>query len=116
MLDFPDAEYLEAQSEDEHHERLLQIGVPSIEYSKAIARADTRNAHEAIEKGLKTILIDGSLPEDQVRSRGHELHRLLADVQRHNPTAFSELERCFDSTIQYLDSVTTLQPDTNIVN
>ena len=31
-------------------------------------------------------------------------------------TAFNELERCFDSTIQYLESVTTIQHNTNIVD
>ena len=111
-----DAANLDAQSEDEFSKRLLQIGLLSTAYSKARIRADTRNAHEAIEKGLKAILIDGGLSEDQVRSRGHKLHRLLADVQQHNPTAFNELERCFDSTIQYLESVTTIQHNTNIVD
>ena len=70
-------------------------------------RADTRNAHEAIERGLKAILLDGGLPLAQVRQRGHELHLLLADVKSHNPTAFRELERCFDSAIEYLEIVTT---------
>ena len=79
-------------------------------------RADTRNAHEAIEKGLKAILKDDGLSEKQVRSHSHELHLLLADVQQHNPTAFSELERCFDSTIRYLESVTTIQHNTNILD
>ena len=111
-----DAANLDAQSEDEFFNRLLQIGMLSTAYSKAKLRAETRNAHEAIEKGLKAILIDGGLSEDHVRSRGHELHRLLADVQQHNPTAFNELERCFDSTIQYLESVTTIQHNTNIVD
>ena len=111
-----DAANLDAQSEDEFFNRLLQIGQLSIVYSRARARADTRNAHEAIEKGLKAILIDGGLSENDVRSRGHELHRLLTDVQHHNPTAFNELERCFDSTIQYLVSVTTIQHNTNIVD
>ena len=111
-----DAADLDAQSEDEFYKRLLQTGLLSIAYSKARLRADTRNAHEAIEKGLKAILIDGGLSENRVRSRGHKLHRLLADVQQHNPTAFNELERCFDSTIQYLESVTTVQHNTNIVD
>ena len=107
---------LDAQPEDEFFKRLLQIGLLSMAYSRARARADTRNAHEAIEKGLKAILLDGGLSEKQVRSRGHELHRLLVDVQQHNPTAFNELERCFDSTIHYLESVTTIQHNTNIVD
>ncbi len=111
-----DAANLDAQSENEFFNRLLLIAQLSSAYSKARARADTRNAHEAIEKGLKAILIDGGLSENHVRSRGHELHRLLADVQQHNPTAFNELERCFDSTIQYLESVTTIQHTTNIVD
>lgn len=111
-----DAADLDAQPDDEFHNRLLQIGLLSVAYSKAKARADTRNAHEAIEKGLKAILIDGGLSEKQVRSRGHELHRLLADVKQNNSTAFNELERCFDSTIQYLEIVTTIQHNTNILD
>ena len=110
-----DAANLDAQSEDDFFNRLLQIGLLSTAYSKAKSRADTRNAHEAIEKGLKAILIDGGMSENHVRSRGHKLHRLLADIQQHNPTAFNELERCFDSTIQYLVKVTYIQHNTNIV-
>ena len=60
--------------------------------------------------------MDGGLSERQVRSRGHELHRLLADVQQYNAAAFNELARCFDSTIQYLESVTTIRHDTNILD
>ncbi|MDE0000536.1 MAG: hypothetical protein OXQ89_22565 [Rhodospirillaceae bacterium] len=111
-----DTAYLYEQHDDEVVNRLLQIGVPSLAYSRARSRSDTRNAHEAIEKGLKAILIDGGLPEKQVRSRGHELHRLLLDVQQHNPAIFDELERCFDSTIQYLEIVTSLQHNTNILD
>lgn len=111
-----DAADLDAQSEDEFYKRLLQTGLLSIAYSKARLRADTRNAHEAIEKGLKAILLDGRLSEKQVRSRGHKLHELLEDIKQHKPTAFNELERCFDSTIQYLESVTTIQHNTNIVD
>ncbi len=111
-----DAADLDSQSDDEFHKRLLLIGTLSITYSKAKARADTRNAHEAIEKGLKAILIDGGLSENQVRSRGHKLHLLLEDVQQYNPKAFGELERCFDSTIQYLESVTPLKHNTKIVD
>ena len=111
-----DAANLDAQPEDEFFIRLLQIALFSTAYSRAKTRADTRNAHEAIEKGLKAILMDGGLSERQVRSRGHELHRLLADVQQYNPAAFNELARCFDSTIQYLESVTTIRHDTNILD
>ena len=111
-----DAANLDAQPEDEFYKRLLQIGLLSTAYSTAKMRADTRNAHEAIEKGLKAILIDGGLPEKQVRSHGHELHELLAGVQQYHPMAFNELERCFDSTIQYLESVTTIQHNTNILD
>lgn len=111
-----DAANLDAQPEGEYINRLFQIGLLSLAYSGAKARADTRNAHEAVEKGLKAILIDGGLSEKQVRSRGHELHGLLADVQQHNPSAFNELERCFDSTIQYLENVTAIQHNTNILD
>ena len=111
-----DAANLDARSEEEFFERHLQIGLLSVAYSKARARADTRNAHEAIEKGLKAILIDSGQPEAQVRSRMHEVHLLLEDVQKHNRPVFVELERCFDSTIQYLETVTTIQHNTNIVD
>ncbi len=111
-----DAANLDAQPEDIHMDRFFKIGLLSSAYFSAKTRADTRNAHEAIEKGLKAILIDGGLSEQQVRSRGHELHALLADVQQHNPAAFNELERCFDSTIQFLENVTTIRHNTNILD
>ena len=72
-------------------------------YWRAKSRADAKNAHEAIERGLKAILIDSGCTTKQTRSRGHELHLLLWDVQQHNPKAFEGLERCFDSAIQYLN-------------
>ena len=99
------------------YDKLLQIAIrpPSLSYSSARMRANTKNAHEAIEKGLKAILIDSGLPREHMRSRGHQLHRLLADVKQHNPKAFIELERCFDSTIRYLESVTGIQRNTNIL-
>ena len=111
-----EAAELDAQPEDEFFNRLLQIGLLSIAYSKAKLRADTRIAHEAIEKGLKTILIDSGLSEGQVRSSGHELHRLLEDVQRHSPTTFNELERCFDRIIDLIERVTPFRHNTNIVD
>ena len=98
--------------EDEFIKRFPQIRQPLfITYSKAKARADVRNAHEAIEKGLKAILIDSGQA-----AHGHELHQLLEAVRQQNRTAFDELERCFDSTIQYLESVTHLKHNTNIVD
>ena len=78
-------------------------------------RADSRNAHEAIEKGLKAVLIESGITDNHVRSRGHQLHRLLADVKQTNSSAFNELERCFHSTIQHLKSVTDIQHNTNII-
>ncbi len=107
---------LDAQPEDKFFKRLLQIGLLSSAYSKAKLRADARNAHEAIEKGLKAILLDAGMSEKEIRSRGHELHRLMADIQQHSPKAFKELERCFDAAIQYLESVTTIQRNTNILD
>ena len=107
---------LHEQSEDEARDRLLESALFSGSYSKARMRAETKIAHEAIEKGLKAILLEGGLSRRQVRSRGHELHLLLEDVQKRNPMAFSALERCFDSTIQYLESVTLLKYNTNIVD
>ena len=107
---------LDAQPDAEFHNRLLQIGLLSIAYGGAASRAKITIAHEAVEKGLKAILIDVGLSEQQVRSRSHELHLLLTDVQQHHPTAFNALERCFDSTIQYLESVTPIKHNTNIID
>ena len=45
------------------YDRLPPTGLFSPVYSKAKMRADTRTAHEAIEKGLKAILIDRGLTE-----------------------------------------------------
>ena len=109
-----DAANLDAQFEDEFFDRLLQISLFTGAYAKAKMRADTRNSHEAIEKGLKAILIDSGLPEEHMRSRGHQLHLLLKDVKQHNSTAFNELERCFDSTIRHLESITTIRHNTDI--
>ena len=109
----------DSQLDDELSEGLAQSGLLSqplaMTYRMAKSRADTRIAHEAIEKGLKAILIDGGLPETKVRSRGHGLHRLLADVQQHTPVAFNELERCFESTGQYLESLTPYRYDMGII-
>lgn len=111
-----DAADLDEQSFEEFNLRLLLIAEFSAAYRKAKARADVKNAHEAIEKGLKAILRDSGLSESWVRSRRHKLHPLLLDVQQHNPVAFGELERCFDSAIRYLEAVTTIQHTTNIVD
>ena len=111
-----DAANLDAQPDDEFHNRLLQIGLLSTAYAGARMRANITIAHEAVEKGLKAILIDGGLPEKQIRHRGHDLHLLLADVQQRHRTVFNELERCFDSTIQYLGSVTGRQYNTSILD
>ena len=110
-----DAANLGAQPEKEFFDRLFLISELSHAYSGARMRANTRNAHEAIEKGLKAILIDTGLSGSCIRARRHQLHQLLADVQQHDPRAFDELERCFRSTIQHLKSVTGFQHNTDIV-
>ena len=107
---------LDAQPTEEFHKRLLQIGMLSSAYSKAKLRSDGRIAHEAIEKGLKAILLGSGLSERQVRSRGHQLQELLGDVGQHAPTAFDELKRCFDSTLEFLGSVTGIERDTDILD
>ena len=111
-----DAADLDAQSEYEALSRLFQIGLLSIAYPRARDRADTRNAHEAIEKGLKAILIDQGRSSEKVKCRGHHLHLLLADIQQNGPAAFSELERCFNITMGFLERVTLFQQNTNIVD
>ena len=88
---------------------------PHLAYIRAQSRAEARNAHEAIEKGLKAILLDSGLSVKHTRGLRHELHLLLEDVQQHNPKAFEELERCFDSTIQFLEYVTTIRYNTDII-
>ena len=110
-----DAADLDTLSEGEALDRLLEVSLLSSAYSSARVRAETRIAHEAIEKGLKAILIDSGLPVAKVRARRHALPKLLKDVQKHNAPAFKHLERCFDSTLQYLESMTTIRRNTNIV-
>lgn len=104
-----------APSEGDFLKTFFHGGDPQLAYIMAKARADTRNAHEAIEKGLKAILIDSGV---KVRKghEGHALHLHLQDIRQHNLTAFNDLERCFNSTIQYLESVTTIQHSTNIID
>lgn len=106
-----DAANLDEQPFEEFLNRWYLIGEFSDAYSRAMLRAHTRTAHEAIEKGLKAILLDVG-----ISSHGHKLHKLLEDVKQHNPTEFNELERCFDSTIKYLESVTSAQYNTNVVD
>ena len=50
-----------------------------------------------------------------MRSRGHRLDLLLEDVELYNRTSFVELERCFDSTIQHLEMITTIQHNTSML-
>ena len=107
---------VDEQSFGEWNLRLLQVAQLSSAYSNARSRADTRNAHEAIEKGLKSILLDSGLSVEDVRGSRHELYRLLLDVQKHNPMAFGELERCFNVSIQFLTDVTSARYNTNIVD
>ncbi|MDE0182658.1 MAG: hypothetical protein OXL39_15015 [Caldilineaceae bacterium] len=111
-----DASISYMQPDKEFYDKFFLNDAPALAYFRARARANVRIAHEAIEKGLKAILLDSGLPEKNVFSRRHELHKLLADVQKHNPQAFSELERCFDSSTQYLNSVTGIRRNTNIVD
>ena len=111
-----DTANLDAQPEDEALHRLFLIAEATGAYSKAESRADVRNAHEAIERGLKAILLDSGLSVKQVKKHSHHLDKLLIAVQQHEPTAFNELERCFNSTIQYLESVIPLKHNTNIVD
>ena len=110
-----DAANLDAQHEKEAFNRMYQVAEFSSAYLGARMRAETRIAHEAIEKGLKAILLDSGLSQKCVRSRGHRLDLLLEDVELHNRTAFVELERCFDSTIQHLEVVATTQHITSML-
>ena len=108
-----DTEYLDERDKREFFNRLVvSFGMRSLVYSKAIARAEARIAHEAIEKGLKAILID----EGWTNTYVHDLHKLLDDVQRYSPESFREIERCFDSTIRYLAFVTGIQRSSNILD
>lgn len=102
-----DVTSLDAQSRDEHYRRLHQIGMRPSTHMGGQSRARERDAHEAIEKGLKAVLIDSGMPRGEVRSRGHDLPQLLLDVQQYNPVAFGELERCFDSAVWFVGRVNT---------
>lgn len=110
-----DAAHLDGQPEQEFFTRRILTRPLSDTYWRAQVRADSSNAHEAIEKGLKAILIECGVTKKHVRSRGHQLHELLADVKQASPSAFNELERCFRSTIRHLKSVTGIQHNANII-
>ena len=58
-----DAADLDAQNGKEFFYRLHLIAEFSFAYSGARMRAETRLAHEAIEKGLKAILLDSFCPK-----------------------------------------------------
>lgn len=98
------------------YDKFFLNDAPSLAYERARARANVKIAHEAIEKGLKAILLASGRPEDEVFGRRHELYKLLKDVRKHDLLAFSELERCFESTTQYLKIVTGISRQTNIVD
>ncbi len=76
-------------------------------HSMTQSRSEIAISHEAIEKGLKAILIDSGVSVEEVKKLRHNLDKLLMAVQQHNATAFNELERCFESTMQYLEIVTS---------
>ena len=85
-------------------------------YFKAKMRADSKNAHEAIEKGLKAVLLDAGVSAGKVRSHGHGLHSLLADVQQHNREVYEGLERAFDYALRRVEVATGRRPCINMVD
>lgn len=98
---------LGAQTEDEAIDSYMAVSLFSGAYSRARSRAETKDCHEAIEKGLKAILRDAGMTENEVRVYNHDLPKLLTAIKQQNPTAFNELERCYDSALDYLESVTS---------
>ena len=104
-----------SQADHQYFKGRFEIGDLHLAYSKAKMRSDARNAHEAIEKGLKTILVVAGFSESQLKSLSHSLDRLLNAVKRENATAFSELARCFKTAIDYLELVTSIRHEPDIV-
>ena len=96
--------------------RFLQAGMFEHAYFKAKMRADSKNAHEAIEKGLKAVLLDAGVSAGKVRSHGHGLHSLLADVQQHNREVYEGLERAFDYALRRVEVATGRRPCINMVD
>ena len=84
--------------------------------SRAARRALHKDAHAAIEIGLKAILHDLGLSQARIQRRGHRLHDLLELVEQHNPEAFAGIERSFNSVIQFLQSVTSVRYSTDILH
>lgn len=111
-----DARDLKVQPERGLSKKVVRVDMLDLAYVKARGRAMTRIAHEAIEKGLKAVLLDVGLSERQVRSGSHELQTLLTDVQQHIPAVFNDLERCFDIVFQYLEVISEVEYNTNIVD
>jgi len=106
---------LDIQFGDGLFSKFFLTQVPSTFYLNAKFNSDMRISHEAIEIGLKAILLDRGFTIDKVRNHGHNIPRLLEDVKKHNPKAFNDLERCFDSTIRYLKGSTGIQRNTIIL-
>ena len=101
---------------EEFMNRFIQTGTLGDGYYKAKRRADARNAHEAIEKGLKALLLDAGMSMGGVRRRGHELYRLLVDVQRHSQDSYKELERSFDYALQRVELATGSRPNVTMID
>ena len=80
-----DAASRDEESEDELIDDLLAIAVATGAYSKAQSRANTRNAHEAIEKGLKAILIEGGAVGEESSFSGARATRALGGCSEAQP-------------------------------
>lgn len=107
-----EAERLDEEAETELYNRLTLSFGSFLVYWKAISRAQARIAHEGIEKGLKAILMGAGWKN----TKTHDLHELLGYTQQYCPKAFSELERCFESTVRYLKFTTGIQRSSSILD
>ena len=107
-----DADNLDENGRTELYNRLEVSFDYFLVYDRAIARAQARIAHEAIEKGLKAILLDAGWKN----TNSHDLRELLEDVQQLNPQTFGEIERCYESTIRHLKFITGIQRNSSIID
>ena len=87
----------------------IQVARPGIapgDHFQFIARSRSQgsNTHFAKEIGLKAMLnYAGVLERDR---RGHDLHELLGKLRQKNPSAFNDIDRCFEKGVRLCEQTT----------
>lgn len=72
--------------------------------SRSKSRMDVVLAHEAMENGMKSLLIDHGVSQHDYR--GHNLALTLKQVQKHDPGAFRVIQLYFDNAVKLCEELT----------